>query len=48
VVTVIDGPFESLEGAVETINEFGKVTVSIEIFGARTPVELELWQLQKS
>ena len=38
----MDGAFESFEGVVETVNdEYGKLTVLIEIFGCKTPLELE-------
>lgn len=48
VVKVKDGPFESFEGSVETIDEtHGKITVLIEIFGRPTPTDLEYWQVEK-
>jgi transcriptional antiterminator NusG len=48
VVKVKDGPFESFEGTVETIDEtHGKITVLIEIFGRPTPTDLEYWQVEK-
>jgi transcription termination/antitermination protein NusG len=48
VVKVKDGPFESFEGSVESIDEtHGKITVLIEIFGRPTPTDLEYWQVEK-
>ncbi|MDQ3331317.1 MAG: transcription termination/antitermination protein NusG [Planctomycetota bacterium] len=48
VVKVKDGPFESFEGSIETIDEtHGKITVLIEIFGRPTPTDLEYWQVEK-
>jgi len=45
---VTDGTFESFEGTVELIDEErGKITISIEIFGRATPVEVEFWQVKK-
>lgn len=47
-VKIKEGPFESFEGAVESIEEAsGKVVVLIEIFGRPTPVDLEYWQVEK-
>jgi transcription antitermination factor NusG len=47
-VTVTDGEFESFEGTVEAIDEeHGKITISIEIFGRQTPVEVEYWQVKR-
>ena len=48
MVKVKDGPFESFEGSVESIDEtHGKITVLIEIFGRPTPTDLEYWQVEK-
>ena len=48
IVKVKDGPFESFEGSVESIDEtHGKITVLIEIFGRPTPTDLEYWQVEK-
>lgn len=48
IVKVKDGPFESFEGSVESIDEMhGKITVLIEIFGRPTPTVLEYWQVEK-
>jgi transcriptional antiterminator NusG len=47
-VRVISGPLENFIGTVEEINmEKKKVRVSVSMFGRETPVELELFQIQK-
>ncbi len=47
-VKVKEGPFESFEGSVDSLDEAsGKVKVMIEIFGRSTEVELEHWQVEK-
>jgi len=49
VVKVKEGPFESFEGAIDSMDEAtGKVKVIIEIFGRPTEVELEHWQVEKA
>jgi transcription termination/antitermination protein NusG len=48
VVKVKEGPFESFEGTVDSLDEqSGKIKVMIEIFGRSTEVELEHWQVEK-
>jgi transcriptional antiterminator NusG len=47
-VKIKDGPFESFEGTIESIDEAsGKITVLIQIFGRPTPVDLEYWQVER-
>ena len=47
-VRVNDGPFTNFSGTIEEANlAKGKVKVMISIFGRATPVELEVWQVEK-
>jgi transcriptional antiterminator NusG len=47
-VTVKEGAFESFDATVEAIDEeHGKITISIEVFGRQTPVEVEHWQVKR-
>lgn len=46
-VKIKAGPFETQEGVVDAIDyTSGRVTVSINMFGRSTPIELEYWQIE--
>jgi len=48
VISIIDGPFKSFDGAVAEIdNQKGKVKVMVSMFGRDTPVELDALQVRK-
>ena len=47
-VKVSDGPFSSFSGTIEAVdNERKKLTVSVRIFGRKTPMELSFMQVEK-
>ena len=47
-VKVTDGPFASFSGTIETVDEERKkLTVSVKIFGRKTPMELNYTQVEK-
>jgi len=47
-VKVIEGPFMSFVGTVESVNANGKLKVNVSIFGRPTPVELDDTQVEKA
>ncbi|MFZ9874990.1 MAG: transcription termination/antitermination protein NusG [Candidatus Methylacidiphilales bacterium] len=48
-VKINDGPFLNFSGMIEEIEpEKGKLKVTVDIFGRKTPVELEYWQVEKT
>lgn len=48
-VKIMEGPFESYEGTVDSLNpEKGEVTVLVTIFGRQAPINLEEWQVSKA
>ncbi len=46
-VKVVEGPFVTFVGTIESVGEKGKVRVNVSIFGRLTPVELEFSQVEK-
>ena len=46
-VRVIEGPFKTFIGTVDSVNEKGKIKVNVSIFGRPTPVELDFSQVEK-
>jgi len=47
-VNIVDGPFKGMMGTVDTIDlENNRLNVLIDLFGQETPVEVELYQVNK-
>ena len=47
-VSIIDGPFKGMIGKVDSIDlENNRLNVLIDLFGQETPVEVELFQVNK-
>ncbi|MCI8574853.1 MAG: transcription termination/antitermination protein NusG [Bacilli bacterium] len=47
-VNIVDGPFKGMMGTIDTIDlENSRLNVLIDLFGQETPVEVELYQVNK-
>ena len=46
-VKVTDGPFQGQVGQVSVVDPKGKLTVEVQIFSRKTPVDVEYWQVEK-
>ena len=47
-VKIVEGPFTNFTGYVDEVNvERGRLKVLVEVFERRTPVECEIWQVEK-
>lgn len=47
VVLINDGPFKSMKGTIEELVD-EKVKISVSIFGRKTPIELNVFQISKT
>ena len=48
-VSIVDGPFKGMEGVIDNLDiENSRLTVLIDLFGQETPVEVELFQVNKA
>ena len=47
VVLINDGPFKSMKGTIEELVD-EKVKISVSIFGRKTPIELNIFQISKT
>ena len=48
IVNIVDGPFKGMTGKVDSIDlENNRLNVLIDLFGQETPVEVELFQVNK-
>jgi transcriptional antiterminator NusG len=48
-VKINDGPFLNFSGVIEEVDpDRGKLKITVDIFGRKTPVELEYWQVEKT
>jgi len=47
-VKVLEGPFKTFVGVIESVSDKGKLKVQISIFGRQTPVELDFTQVEKA
>ena len=45
-VSITDGPFDTMIGTIEAING-DRITVSVAIFGRKTPMDLNIMQIDK-
>jgi len=47
-VTIVEGPFKGMVGKIDSLDlENSRLTVLIDLFGQETPVEVELFQVNK-
>ena len=47
-VTIVDGPFKGMMGAIDNLDlENNRLNVLIDLFGQETPVEVELFQVNR-